>query len=198
MKQDYYDEVFRLLQDAGWAPEWCDVPVPMIENTVQAGVPTEMGDVLIDDYTLVPKSLVGRGTLVCITVRGDSMEDCGIQEGDVLSVQITDDCYGIREGDIVVAEVDGAITVKTFFRDEQGDVWLLPRNEKYLPIHLTEGMNVRILGKVKEIRREAPHTSTAEMLKIMRRAVRQEVTPPSDRVVRNALLRISERVKNRR
>lgn len=198
MNQGYYDEVFRLLQDAGWAPEWCDVPVPMITNTVQAGVPTEVGDVSFDEYTLVPKSLVGRGALMCITVRGDSMEDCGIQEGDVLSVQITDDCRGIREGDIVVAEVDGGITVKTFFRDERGDVWLLPRNEKYLPIHLTEGMNVRIVGKVKELRREAPHTSTSEMLKIMKRAVRPEVTPPSDRAVRSALLRISDRVKNRR
>ena len=198
MNQDYFDEVFRCLQEAGWKPEWCDVAVPLIGNTVQAGLPTEVGDVFADEYTMLPRSLVGRGALMCITVRGDSMEDCGIQEGDMLSVQITEGCCGIREGDIVVAEVDGGITVKTFFRDERGDVWLLPRNEKYLPIHLTEGMNVRIVGKVKELRREAPHTSTSEMLKIMKRAVRPEVTPLSDRAVRSALLRISDRVKNRR
>lgn len=198
MNSEYMQEVFRFFDAAGWKPEWCDVPVPMIENTVQAGLPTEVGDMVCDEYTLVPKSLVGRGALMCITVRGDSMEDCGILEGDVLSVQITGDCHGIREGDIVVAEVDGGITVKTFFRDERGGVWLLPRNEKYLPIHLSEGMNARIIGKVKEIRREAPHTSTSEMLKIMKRAVRQEVTPPSERAVRSGLQRIAERVKNRR
>ncbi len=167
MNQDYFDEVFRCLQEAGWKPEWCDVAVPLIGNTVQAGLPTEVGDVFADEYTMLPRSLARCGMIVCLPVRGDSMEDCGILEGDKLSVQITEGCCGIREGDIVVAEVDGDITVKTFFRDESGDVWLLPRNKKYLPIHLTEGMNARILGKVKEIRRETPHTSTSEMLRIM-------------------------------
>ena len=198
MNQEYCDEVFHLLEDAGWEPEWCDVPVPLIENTVQAGLPTEVGSVYMDEYALVPKSLVGNCTIMCITVKGDSMEDCGILEGDMLSVQITEGCCGVREGDIVVAEVDGGITVKTFFRDEKGDVWLLPRNKNYLPIHLTEDMNVRIIGKVKEIRREAPHTSVSEMLKIMKRAVIKEETAPSERAVRSALLHISDRVKNRR
>lgn len=198
MNQDYFDEVFRCLQEAGWKPEWCDVAVPLIGNTVQAGLPTEVGDVFADEYTMLPRSLARCGMIVCLPVRGDSMEDCGILEGDTLSVQITEGCCGIREGDIVVAEVDGGITVKTFFRDERGDVWLLPRNKKYLPIHLTEGMNARILGKVKEIRRETPHTSTSEMLRIMEGAVNQEVTPPSDKAVSNAISSIGDRVKNRR
>jgi phage repressor protein C with HTH and peptisase S24 domain len=198
MNQEYYKEVFRLFQDAGWAPEWCDVPVPMFTNTVQAGLPTEIGDVLIEDYTMLPKSLVRRGTFINITVIGDSMKDCGIQEDDVLSVQITEGCCGIREGDIVVAEVDGGITVKTFYRDEFGEVWLLPHNENYNPIQITNDMNVRFIGKVQEIRRKAPHTSLPEMQKIMKRAVRREVTPPSEQAVRSALLRISELVKHRR
>jgi hypothetical protein len=190
--------MLRYFEQAGYEVEWCDTPIPCFENTVQAGIPTELGDITRGDYVMVPKSLVSSGALFCVRVKGDSMMDCGIYESDMLHVQITEGLSGIRDGDVVVAEVDGGITVKTFFRDEQGEVWLLPRNEKYLPIHLTEGMNVRILGKVREIRREAPHTSTAEMLKIMRRAVRQEVAPPSDRAVRSALLRIAERVKNRR
>lgn len=196
--EERIETMLRYFEQAGYEVEWCDTPIPCFENTVQAGVPTEVGDITQDDYVMVPKSLVFGGSLFCVRVKGDSMEDCGIYESDMLHVQITEGLSGIRDGDVVVAEVDGGITVKTFFRDEQGEVWLLPRNEKYLPIHLTEGMNVRILGKVREIRREAPHTSTAEMLKIMRRAVRQEVAPPSDRVVRNALLRIADRVKNRR
>lgn len=188
----------RYFEQAGYEVEWCDTPIPYFENSVQAGVPTEVGDITQGDYVMVPKSLVSSGSLFCVRVKGDSMVDCGIFEGDLLHVQITDGLSGIREGDIVVAEVDGGMTVKTFFRDDRGDVWLLPHNEKYLPIHLTEGMHVRIVGKVKEIRREAPHTSTSKMLKIMKSAVREEVMPPSERVVRSALLRIAERVKNRR
>lgn len=198
MQNEYLQEVFSLLQEAGWAPEWCDVAVPLVENTVQAGIPTEVGDVFTDDCVMVPRSLARGRMLMCITVKGDSMEDCGIQEGDILTVQITEGCSGIREGDIVVAEVDGGITVKTFFRDEQGEVWLLPRNEKYMPIRLTEEMNARIVGKVVEFKRVAPHTSTSEMLKIIKRAVREEVAPPSERAVKSAVVRIADRVKNRR
>ena len=198
MNSEYLQEVFRLFEEAGFNPEWCDVPVPLLENTVQAGWPTEVGDVFCDEYTMVPRSLARCGVIVSLPVRGDSMVDCDIQEGDVLSVQITEGCSGIREGDVVVAEVDGGITVKVFFRDEKGDVWLLPRNEKYMPIHLTEEMNARIVGKVVEYKRVAPHTSVGEMLKIMKRGVRKEVTPPSERAVKGVIVRIAERVKNRR
>ncbi len=198
MNQDYFDEVFRCLQEAGWKPERCDVAVPLIGNTVQAGLPTEVGDVFADEYTMLPRSLARCGMIVCLPVRGDSMEDCGILEGDTLSVQITEGCCGIREGDIVVAEVDGGITVKTFFRDERGDVWLLPRNEKYMPIHLTEDMNARVVGKVIEIRRMAPHTSMSEMMRIMKREVRQESVQPSARAVKGAIVKVAERVTNGR
>lgn len=57
-------------------------------NTVQAGLPTEVGDVFADEYTMLPRSLARCGMIVCLPVRGDSMEDCGILEGDTLSVQI--------------------------------------------------------------------------------------------------------------
>ncbi len=198
MTQDYYNEVFSLFQEAGLMPEWCDMPVPLIENTVQAGLPTEVGDVFYDECVMVPRSLARCGMIVSLPVRGDSMVDCDIREGDLLSVQIVEGCYGIREGDIVVAEVDGGVTVKTFYRDELGEVWLLPRNEKYLPIHLTEAMNARIVGKVLELRREVPHTSVSEMLKIMKRAVRKESSQPSERVVKSVIQKVSERVTNGR
>ena len=97
-----------------------------------------------------------------------------------------------------MAEVDGGITVKTFFRDERGDVWLLPRNEKYMPIHLTEDMNARVVGKVIEIRRVAPHTSMSEMMRIMKREVRQESVQPSARAVKSAIVKVAERVTNGR
>jgi hypothetical protein len=49
-------------------------------------------------------------------------------------------------------------------------VWLLPRNEKYQPLRLTEGMAVHICGKVVEVTRDMPYAPTTEMLRIMERA----------------------------
>lgn len=198
MNQDYLNEVFQRLEEAGWAPEWCDVAVPLIGNTVQAGLPTEVGDMFYDECVMVPRSLARCGMTFCIIVRGDSMVDCGIQEGDILSVQVTEGDCGVREGDIVVAEVDGGITVKTFFRDAQGEVWLLPRNDKYMPIHLTEDMNARIMGKVLEFRRKSPHTSMAEMMSVMKRNVHQEDTLPSAHVVKSTIVKVAERITNGR
>ena len=157
-------------EQAGYEVEWCDTAVPCYENTVQAGVPTDVSDITQGDYVMVPKSLVNSSSLFCVRVKGDSMVDCGIYEGDMLHVQITEGLSGIREGDTVVACVDGGMTVKTFFRDEQGEVWLLPRNEKYQPLRLTEGMAVHICGKVVEVTRDMPYAPTTEMLRIMERA----------------------------
>jgi hypothetical protein len=91
---------------------------------------------------------------------------------------------------------DGGVTVKTFYRDEEGDCWLLPHNEKYAPIQLTSDIPWRIVGKVIAVRTDNPHTSTAGMLKIMKRAKKkkEEVVPPSERAVRKAICRVADSV----
>lgn len=165
--EDRIETMLRYFEQAGYEVEWCDTPIPCFENTVQAGIPTELGDITRGDYMMVPKSLVSSGTLFCVRVKGDSMMDCGIYEGDMLHVQLTEGMSGIRDGDTVVACVDGGVTVKTFYRDPEGTPWLLPRNKKYKPTRLTEDMEVNIYGKVVEVTRNLPHTSTTEMLRIM-------------------------------
>lgn len=193
---DYEKEIFQWLEDAGLNPVHHNMAVPHLEVSAQCGLPTELGDVDPTRYRAIPVELLRMGTILSIDVRGDSMEDAGIYGGNRIEVLLTDNESGVRDGDVVVADVDGGVTVKTFYRDEEGDRWLLPHNEKYAPIQLTDDIPWRIVGKVIAVRTDNPHTSTAGMLKIMKRAKKKsvEVVPPTQKQVAKAIRKAADRV----
>lgn len=192
---EYEKEIFQWLEDAGLNPVHHNMAVPHLEVSAQCGLPTELGDVDPTRYRAIPVELLRMGTILSIDVRGDSMEDAGIYEGNRIEVLLTDNESGVRDGDVVVADVDGGVTVKTFYRDEEGDRWLLPHNEKYAPIQLTNDIPWRIVGKVIAVRTDNPHTSTAGMLKIMKRAKKKkEEVVPTQKQVAKAIRKAADRV----
>ena len=192
---DYEKEIFQWLEDAGLNPVHHNMAVPHLEVSAQCGLPTELGDVDSTRYRAIPVELLRMGTILSVDVRGDSMEDAGIYEGNRIEVLLTDNESGVRDGDVVVADVDGGVTVKTFYRDEEGDRWLLPHNEKYAPIQLTNDIPWRIVGKVIAVRTDNPHTSTAGMLKIMKRAKKKkEEVVPTQKQVAKAIRKAADRV----
>ena len=94
----------------------------------------------------MPEPLSKGGEEFLLTVRGDSMQDAGILDGDFVVVKRQQDA---RDGDIVVAlagddETTDEATVKRFFR-ESGRIRLQPENESYEPIYAA---HVDVLGKV--------------------------------------------------
>ena len=100
----------------------------------------------VDAYMSVPEPLSRGGEEFLLRVRGDSMQDAGILEGDYVVVRRQQDA---RNGDIVVAlvgddESADEATVKRFFHDDEG-VRLQPENDAYQPI---VAAHVQILGKV--------------------------------------------------
>ncbi len=115
------------------------VRVPVV-GRIAAGEPL-LADEQVEDVFALPKQLVGEGTLFMLQVRGDSMIDAAICDGDWVVVRQTDDA---DNGDVVAALLDDEATVKTFKRT-QGQVWLLPHNPAYEPI---DGNHASILGKV--------------------------------------------------
>ena len=157
------DELARL----GWHAELCSVPVPVSLGTARCGLPTELGDEGADDYLMLPKTLVGMQPEMFVTVAGDSMADAGFEQGDLLRVR-----FGVtaRDGDYVLAMVDGACTVKTLFTDEEGTPWLVPQNERYDAIRLTEQMDVRLLGVVVGVEKAAVRAPSRTVLAAIRRA----------------------------
>ena len=192
---EYEKEIFQWLEDAGLNPVHHNMAVPHLEVSAQCGLPTELGDMDPTRYRAIPVELLRMGTILSVDVKGDSMEDAGIYEGNRIEVLLTDNESGVRDGDVVVADVDGGVTVKTFYRDEEGDRWLLPHNEKYAPIQLTNDIPWRIVGKVIAVRTDNPHTSTAGMLRIMKRAKKKkEEVLPTQKQVAKAIRKAADRV----
>jgi DNA polymerase V len=85
-----------------------------------------------------------------LRVTGDSMTDAGIYENDMLTV---DRKLEARNGQIVVALVDGRATVKTFRKDREG-ITLVSQNERYAPIKILPANDFQILGVVTNVIRK--------------------------------------------
>ena len=116
--------------------------LPMF-NSVQAGMPTLEEETLMDHVDL-NDMLVSKPEKTClINVRGDSMIDAGIHEGDKVVVESE---ANVNVGDIVVAIVDGAYTVKYFDKTKDGKIILQPGNANYSPI--VPENELKIFGKV--------------------------------------------------
>jgi repressor LexA len=118
--------------------------VPMV-GRIAAGGPILAEETLEDVFPL-PRQLVGEGTLFLLEVRGDSMIEAAICNGDYVVVRQEQTA---ENGEIVAALIDGEATVKTFQRKD-GHVWLLPHNPAYEPI---DGTHATILGKVTAVLR---------------------------------------------
>ena len=128
--------------EAASEPEVARLP---LLGRVAAGGPI-LAEENVEDVIAVPEPL-GRGADFLLCVKGDSMIDAGILDGDTLVVQRTDEA---RNGEIVVAlagddESADEATVKRFFRDADGRVRLQPENAALEPIYAD---HVQVLGRV--------------------------------------------------
>jgi repressor LexA len=133
-----YDETGE--GDARPAPTY----VPVV-GRIAAGGPI-LAEEVVEDVFPLPRQLVGDGQLFLLQVKGDSMVDAAITEGDWVVVRQQPNA---DNGDIVAAMIDGEATVKVFNR-KSGHVWLLPRNDDYAPI---PGDEATILGRVTAVLR---------------------------------------------
>lgn len=109
-------------------------------GTVAAGAPI-LAQENIENYFPIPVEMLPNKEIFMLKVKGDSMIDAGIYNGDRVIVAKADTA---RNGEIVVALVDDSATVKTFYK-EKGRFRLQPQNASMDPIILDE---VQILGKV--------------------------------------------------
>jgi hypothetical protein len=115
---------------------------------------------------VVPHQLLDIQPEYVITVKGDSMKDAGIMAGDKVRI-VTD--VSITGGDIVLAEIEGEYTIKTYFVDDHGRHWLVPANDRYTPILLDEMGGVQFWGKVTTVFKAAPHISLKILTSIINR-----------------------------
>jgi SOS regulatory protein LexA len=103
--------------------------VPLL-GLVEAGFPTATDDELTDTLSIDDYLIEHKESSYLLEVKGDSMIDEGIKEGDLVLVERKGEP---KNGDIVIAEVDGGWTMK-YFKRKGNKVWLEPANKKFKPI----------------------------------------------------------------
>ena len=118
------------------------VKVPVL-GTIAAGVPI-FADENMEGEILVDESNIGKGRFFALRVRGDSMINAGIMNGDLVIIKRQPLA---ENGDIIAALIDSDATLKRLSLSN-GEVFLLPENEKYSPINVTFREDFRILGKM--------------------------------------------------
>ena len=125
--------------------------IPIV-GRVAAGSPI-MSEGNIEDYCEMPPQFFRPRADYLLHVKGESMKDIGILDGDLLAVHST---KSANEGDIVVAMVDDEVTVKRLkFDKEKHLVYLLPENEDFEPIRVDlrekqffiEGISVGVIRR---------------------------------------------------
>lgn len=113
--------------------------VPVV-GRVTAGLPI-LAEENLEDYVQIPDIMLGEGEHFILLVRGESMIEAGILDGDYIVVRKQQEA---NNGDIVVAMIDDSATVKRYYK-EDGRFRLQPENHTMAPIYARE---ITILGKV--------------------------------------------------
>lgn len=138
--------------------------IPMASDGIHAGFPSPAQDYM-EGVVDLNRELVKHPVATFYgRVAGDSMRDAGVDDGDVL---VIDKSIEPSEGDMVVCFIDGEFALKTISFHAPGssskeakkpgvsynilnckDIWLLPANPKYRPIHVVEGNDFTVWGVV--------------------------------------------------
>ena len=117
---------------------------PLIEGGISAGFPSPAQD-FIDLSIDLNKELVRNPSATFYgRVKGDSMKDAGIADGDLL---VIDKSLHPKDGKIAVCFIDGEFTVKRIRKDKDC-IWLMPANENFKPIRVSEENNFLVWGIV--------------------------------------------------
>ena len=138
--------------------------IPVVESPVRAGIPEEMGRLPIETVAM-PRALLSMIEELLVKVKGDSMVDREIYDGDYAKLEVD---RSPKSNDIVIAAIGNEVTLKVFFEDENGIRWLVPQNkarrDKYKPIMLDgRSENVMICGVVYDVLRHLPRVSNRDI-----------------------------------
>jgi len=120
----------------------------LFSSSVKAGFASVADDYIEKRISLDECFNINNPSTFLFTVSGDSMIELGIYEGDKVIVEKTNTA---KDGDIVVAFIDGGYTLKTY-RNKKGEIWLEPANENYPNLYPKE--QLIIFGKAQGIVRK--------------------------------------------
>ena len=121
-----------------------ELDLPFASEGIRAGFPSPAQDYMTDSIDLNKELIPHPATTFYARAVGNSMTGFGISDGDLL---VIDKSIEPLDGDIVVAFIDGEFTLKRIEKDADGScLWLVPGNDDYPPIKITEENDFIIWG----------------------------------------------------
>lgn len=118
--------------------------IPLYGHTIPAGFPSPADDYIEDRLDLNQLLVHNKVATFFLRVKGDSMDNAGIHDGDII---VVDRSLDAADRSVVVAVIDGELTVKRLIL-RKGTVELHAENAKYAPIRLYDGQELSIWGVV--------------------------------------------------
>lgn len=192
MRTDSYWEVIDL-----FSTMVCDTPVPYYDMGISCGLPDDFGNIP-PEMLLSPSEITKGKNVFYVNAEGDSMEGLGIHDGDLLLMEST--CH-FNNRDVVYAVVNGQHLLKSYVIDDLGRHWLVPSNDKYDALQLTEDMDIRFAGRLYwQLRRpcESSQNLHKSIMRTLNKQKAKEETPkqtPSYDVVVEGLQRVAPHVE---
>ena len=113
---------------------------------IHAGFPSPAAEHAGERIDIVRELSRHPETTFYATVSGESMRDAGLQDGDII---VIDKSLEPKNGDFIIAAIDGEFTIKEFRMDASNQfAWLIPHNDAYQPIRVTQEDNFSVWGVV--------------------------------------------------
>jgi DNA polymerase V len=123
------------------------VPLPLVTARISAGFPSPAEDYIDKKLDLNDYLIRHPAASFFVRVEGNSMINAGIHNGDLL---IVDRALEPADGKIVIALVNGEMTVKRISK-KAGRLYLLPENDAFKPLEITEGSEFQVWGVVTSV-----------------------------------------------
>lgn len=121
--------------------------LPLILDSVSAGLPSPGGDFLQSTFNLNEALIPRPAATFLMRVRGDLLQDFGLNSGDLI---IVDRSVEPIDGAVIIAVVEGVLTVKRFHKSK-GTIRLVPENSYAPPIVITKEMDFYLWGVITHI-----------------------------------------------
>lgn len=122
-----------------------ELPLPYADGGIRAGFPSPAQDYLTETIDLNRELIDHPAATFYVKVVGDSMEEEGISDGDLL---IVDKSLNPEHGDLTVCCLNGDFTLKRLCITKDGHIRLMPSNPRYSPIEVTEDSDFMVWGVV--------------------------------------------------